>query len=308
MAWFRVDDSLADHPKVLRISLTALGLWTKAGAWCAKHLTDGKIPNAAITLLGGNDKLARELVGAELWLEEGNDGYSFHQWAERQPSKAEVIERLEQQRARMQRVRAHKQSTNGSTNGARAHAQQALVRITPSHPIPSHPEEREIPHCVGALSAHAHGISAISTRIRTGYEARHAAQLGVAPAQTHKLAESIASVSSWVADTAKRRNADALVLADQLLDGLFRSARAAAKRFPLTWVAQDPLEFLAPQNGAQQPMRSAAQRELDAAVAEADAAALQHLTASWDDPELAPHRDRVARARQAVDREQGRST
>ena len=47
MSWFRCDDGLADHPKVMALddrALPAMGLWLFCGVYCSKHLTDGFVP------------------------------------------------------------------------------------------------------------------------------------------------------------------------------------------------------------------------------------------------------------------------
>ena len=41
MTWFRVDDTLAMHPKVYAAGNAAMGLWVRAGAWSMQQLTDG---------------------------------------------------------------------------------------------------------------------------------------------------------------------------------------------------------------------------------------------------------------------------
>lgn len=84
--WFKVDDSFADHPKVLTAGNGAIGLWVRAGAWSARHLTDGYVPNSVARLFGAPSE-ARRLVAAGLWLVE-EDGYRFHEWGERQPDAA----------------------------------------------------------------------------------------------------------------------------------------------------------------------------------------------------------------------------
>ena len=45
MAWFKVDDKLAFHPKVLTAGNTAIGLWVRAGAWSADQLQTDLSPN-----------------------------------------------------------------------------------------------------------------------------------------------------------------------------------------------------------------------------------------------------------------------
>lgn len=94
MTWFRIDDGFADHPKVLACSLAAIGLWTKAGAWCSKHMTDGQVPKAMVRHLGGTPRLASELVAAGLW-NAASDGYEFHEWSTRNPLKSDITKRRE---------------------------------------------------------------------------------------------------------------------------------------------------------------------------------------------------------------------
>jgi hypothetical protein len=89
MPWFKVDDKLASHPKVMRAGLAAMGLWVKAGSWSARYLTDGHIPTEALGMLGGTRAHAQALVKAGLWLED-MDGWRFKDWSDFQPSAADV--------------------------------------------------------------------------------------------------------------------------------------------------------------------------------------------------------------------------
>ncbi|MDX3109699.1 hypothetical protein [Nonomuraea angiospora] len=80
VTWFRVDDGFNSHPKQTAASLTAIGLWTVAGSWSAKHLTDGFVPDHQIPSLSrGQVELAKELVRAGLW-RRTRGGYQFHEW------------------------------------------------------------------------------------------------------------------------------------------------------------------------------------------------------------------------------------
>jgi hypothetical protein len=91
VSWFKVDDNLAFHPKAVMATNPALGLWVRAGSWAAQQLTDGFVPlNIARSL--GSAGQADRLITAGLWLPCG-EGYEFHQWAERQPTRKIVEER-----------------------------------------------------------------------------------------------------------------------------------------------------------------------------------------------------------------------
>ncbi len=89
MPWFRVDDDFALHPKAIAAGNNALGLWVRAGAYAAQYLTEGFVPAGMLPVLGGRPKDAEALVKAGLWRKTAG-GWRFHQWEERQPTKAQV--------------------------------------------------------------------------------------------------------------------------------------------------------------------------------------------------------------------------
>lgn len=107
MAWFKVDDKLHSHPKVIDVPLRAMGLWVKAGAWCSDHLTDGVISKSALRLLGGSPADARALVDAGLW-EVIPEGWRFHDWSDMNPSRKETEDKREQERVRKAEWREQK--------------------------------------------------------------------------------------------------------------------------------------------------------------------------------------------------------
>jgi hypothetical protein len=154
MPWFKVDDGFHGHPKVVDLSLSAVGIWTLAGSWCAKYLTDGDVSQKAITRMGGDDGLAAELVEAGLWIP-AVDGYAFKDWADYQPLKIDIEaeraaaqERMRSVRARKKGVRANETRTTGERSDEHAPkfgGSSEDVRVTPSHPIPvpsQSPKER----------------------------------------------------------------------------------------------------------------------------------------------------------------------
>ena len=101
--WFKVDDNLAFHSKVMIAGNAALGLWVRAGSWSMQMLTDGYIPSAIVRQLG-TESQARKLVEARLW-ETAPGGWRFHGWDERQPSRVSVEAAREKSRARQARAR-----------------------------------------------------------------------------------------------------------------------------------------------------------------------------------------------------------
>lgn len=108
MTWFKVDDTLAFHHKTVAAGNAAMGLWVRAGSWCAQHLTDGFIPASIAATLGTPAQISR-LVKVGLW-EVTESGFCFHQWGQegRQPSREEVLSRREQERLRKKNARESK--------------------------------------------------------------------------------------------------------------------------------------------------------------------------------------------------------
>lgn len=114
MAWFKVDDGFYSSRKVLSIPrakrLECIGLWVMAGAWSAKELTDGKVPNYVLDEFGGTQDAVKRLIDVGLW-KIYSDGVVFHDWREYNPSKEDVVER----RKKVSEVRS-KAGKNGAQN------------------------------------------------------------------------------------------------------------------------------------------------------------------------------------------------
>ncbi|MFD4444861.1 hypothetical protein ACFWPK_34310 [Nocardia sp. NPDC058519] len=116
MPWFRVDDDAAFHSKIVAAGNAAVGLWTRAGSYSSRELTDGFIPNHMIASMG-TPAQAKKLVQVRLW-DKVDGGYQFHQWEERQPfTKADVERKRDEARERMRNVRANK---SGGSRDVRA--------------------------------------------------------------------------------------------------------------------------------------------------------------------------------------------
>src|SRR4249919_3948895 len=93
MVWFNVDDNFHDHPKARRAGLDAIGLWVLCGSFSAQYLTEGFVPEWKVDGYRNGRKLAAKLVACELWFPAVKDeepGWRFHQWDERNRSKAQV--------------------------------------------------------------------------------------------------------------------------------------------------------------------------------------------------------------------------
>ncbi len=122
MTWFKVDDSFYDHPKVFELPDAAVALWTRAGCWSARNLTDGFVPaKLPARLCDDPDTAVRALIDHGLW-KRTRGGYQFHDWREYQPT-AEAVKDLRSKRAEAGRKgglakAAHAAMTSGSKQNA----------------------------------------------------------------------------------------------------------------------------------------------------------------------------------------------
>ena len=118
-----------------------MGLWAVAGAYASQYLTEGFVPKWYVNSWPNGPKLAAKLVLAGLW-KCSEDGWIFHQWSERQPSKEQVEQDREQARQRQQKYRDAKRRnarsfivSNAVTNGVT----HAVTSPSPPRPDPSLP-------------------------------------------------------------------------------------------------------------------------------------------------------------------------
>lgn len=134
MTWFKVDDSFYDHPKVFDAPDCAVALWTRAGTWSARNLTNGFVPaGMPARLCDDPDTAVKELVRRGLW-SRVSGGYQFHDWKVYQPSSEEVTA-LRAKRAEAGRkgglAKAAKQTASKPVASARQVAKQ---NATPTRP------------------------------------------------------------------------------------------------------------------------------------------------------------------------------
>jgi hypothetical protein len=129
--WFKVDDTLPMNPKVMQCSLSAIGLWTLAGAWSSQQLTDGFIPKQVLEALSRGASFASELVASGLWVEVPG-GYQFHDWGQYQPLASEV--------KTVREKRAESGRKGGLASGrSRREASASSKTEAKSNPVPSRP-------------------------------------------------------------------------------------------------------------------------------------------------------------------------
>lgn len=141
MVWFKVDDGFPNSKPVLRIPrrhrASAIGLWTLAGAWSAKELTDGHIAEHLIEEFASTPAMARQLVACGLW-EEVETGWNFRNWSKWQPTREQVNADREREAQRKRSYRASKRSPGGTTQGQTPGHQAESGHPDPTRPDPTH--------------------------------------------------------------------------------------------------------------------------------------------------------------------------
>lgn len=148
MTWFKVDDKFWSHQKVMLASLEATGLWVRAGAWCAMHLTDGYIPAEILRRISPErprktDQLAQELVDFGLWIAQ-DGGWLFHEWSDHQPTKEKVEAERERNRKRQEDWYSKRKRGSvtdlGEVRSKKSHGGSNGVRNGVSNKAPTRPD------------------------------------------------------------------------------------------------------------------------------------------------------------------------
>lgn len=157
MPWFLVDDGLSHHPKVTSARRGAarermVGLWTLAGSWSSRYLTDGHIPYDQIDELGCTHQSAKALVAARLWHAAGHDcaecpqprgrDYQFHDWTQANATKFQVLDKRAKRAeagakgGRASGQKRSKNQANGEANASQTVEPLALPFLTkPNQPL-----------------------------------------------------------------------------------------------------------------------------------------------------------------------------
>lgn len=150
MPWFKMDDGFYDHPKVCELEDSAhfgdaIALWTLAGCWSSKHLTDGAVPGRRVRKLGFKPVHAQALVSVGLW-SETDDGYQFHDWTDHQPSRADVEAKRESERKRKRKPKGVPAAVpRGRLAEDQAESDAPSDYPDPTRPVPAQPDQEDPP-------------------------------------------------------------------------------------------------------------------------------------------------------------------
>lgn len=178
MTWHRTDDGFPEHPKCDALALhfgndwqhlnLAFALWHHLGCDCAARRTDGAFQAARAYRVMRAPRRAVDVALAGLvavgLLEVTDSGFTFHDWAEYQPTRAQLDAERVQKTQRQARWRAGKPTTEtagnkGNRDGVDGHVDASThphvdasvdgaVDPAPSRPVPA---RTQIPPCAPPL-------------------------------------------------------------------------------------------------------------------------------------------------------------
>jgi hypothetical protein len=147
MVWVKLDDGFPEHPKMHAAGALGLAMQVAALCYCNRNLTDGFIPTAAAKKLVDLDDIrgvawkgvVKRLVDVGAWREVPG-GWQIHDYAEYQPTRAQIQDDRKAARERMQTVRANRSRTSTERTAERS---PELRRSSPyPGPVPDVPAER----------------------------------------------------------------------------------------------------------------------------------------------------------------------
>lgn len=137
MPWVRIDDTFMDNPVNRSLGPAGRDLFLAGLCYCAKGLTDGRIPKADLPLILAQAQAKRATVGklteAGRWTDEG-DHYQVDAYLTYQPSKAKV------QADREAATRRQARHRHAVTNAVTPPVSDAVTNaVTNGHPGPARP-------------------------------------------------------------------------------------------------------------------------------------------------------------------------
>jgi hypothetical protein len=116
VTWIKLVDTFPEHPKALAAGDQAGWLYVCGLCYCSRHLTDGFIPESALSRLTGLQRPARladQLVRHGLWARV-DDGWRVHDYEDHQRTRDDVDHEREGNRERQRRRRASRRDTSVS--------------------------------------------------------------------------------------------------------------------------------------------------------------------------------------------------
>ena len=140
VTWLQLDDNMPEHPKIADLSAEAFRLHLRGLAYCARLLTDGKVPETIAQSFANSSPTPRETLDElrvkRLWKKRRN-GYEIAQYLDWNPSRADVEARREAKKAGGRKGAARRWNTDGSTHGMTHRSTNGRTHGEKDAPLPS---------------------------------------------------------------------------------------------------------------------------------------------------------------------------
>jgi len=93
MAWLRIDDGFAQHPKIVQLSAKDRWTWLELLCYCARYRTEGQVPGGIAEVVRGCTPAFLTRCGELRLLDKtGEDLYEIHDWIEYNPARIDDID------------------------------------------------------------------------------------------------------------------------------------------------------------------------------------------------------------------------
>lgn len=110
MAWAKLDDQFAEHPRISPLSDKAFRLHVASICHAARKLTDGHISETDARVLRALTRTSArhvdELLESGVWTANGGDGWVIRDYLDYNPAADEVKERRKTEAERLRNLRA----------------------------------------------------------------------------------------------------------------------------------------------------------------------------------------------------------
>jgi hypothetical protein len=125
VTWFKVDDGITFHRKVIAAGNEAMGAWMRAGAWSSANLTEGFIPPDVCKVIAP-PKVWAKLRAASLTEApaDGGKGEQIHDFLAYNPTASEVRAARSATASRVQKFRAARRASGGDVAGKGAEIEE----------------------------------------------------------------------------------------------------------------------------------------------------------------------------------------
>src|SRR3954447_12150034 len=106
MPWGALPDEFHDNPAIIEAGLAAAGLYARCTTYCARHLTDGRVPRLMLHRLCDGDVAPLSALLRAGLLHEDGDHFEVVGYLDANPTREVALERKRKRKERAERAAA----------------------------------------------------------------------------------------------------------------------------------------------------------------------------------------------------------